>query len=74
MSYTEIFLTLFGIVNAALGWFAKELWGTLKSLQKELTDFKESVAKDYVPRNDFKELASDLRHMFQIISDKLEDG
>lgn len=57
---------------AAISWFARQLWDAVQSLKTDLAELREQIARDYTPRNDFKELANELRSMFREISDKLD--
>lgn len=54
------------------GWFARQMWDAVKELKADLAKLREEIAKDYVPRNEFRELAAELREMFAKISDKLD--
>jgi len=61
-----------GIGMTGVGWFARQLWDAVSSLKADLSALREEIAKDYVPKNDFKEFATELRAMLQRISDKLD--
>ena len=58
---------------AAGGWFARTLWDAVQELKGDLYSLRVEIAKDYTPRNDFKEFATEIRNMFQKISDKLDN-
>ena len=62
-----------GAALAAIGWIARTLWDAVQNLKDDLAKLREEIAKDYVPRNDFKEFAGEIRSMFQKISDKLDN-
>lgn len=62
-----------GTALATMGWFARQLWDAVKDLKSDLAKLREEIAKDYVPKNDFKEFATEIRGMFQRISDKLDE-
>lgn len=70
--YQSIINFVLGVVLAAGGWFARTLWDAVQELKTDLSNLRVEIAKDYVPRNDFKELATEIRQMFQVISDKLD--
>jgi cell division protein FtsB len=72
MNYQDIFNFAAGTVLAVTGWFARQLWDAVKSLQSDLSALREEIAKDYTRRDDFKEFASEIRQMFREISDKLD--
>jgi hypothetical protein len=57
---------------ASLGWFARQLWDAVQELKRDLSALKEEIAKDYVPKEDFKDFAKDIRSMFTEIRDKLD--
>lgn len=61
-----------GTAIGAMGWFARQLWDAVKELKTDLAKLREEIAKDYVPKDDFKEFAKELREMFTTIRDKLD--
>lgn len=61
-----------GILLSILGWFARQLWDCVQSLKADLASLREDIAKNYVPKDDFKDFAKELREMFIIINDKLD--
>jgi hypothetical protein len=71
--YQTILNWVMGTALAVSGWFARQLWDAVTELKKDLAGLREEIAKDYVPKNDFKEFASEIRQMFQRISDKLDE-
>jgi hypothetical protein len=62
-----------GAALSAMGWFARILWEAVQELKKDLANLRVEIAKDYTPKNDFQSAMSELRGMFQIIRDKLDD-
>lgn len=62
-----------GASIGAMGWFARQLWDAVKELKTDLAKLREEIAKDYVPKDDFRELAKDLREMLREISNKLDN-
>jgi hypothetical protein len=62
-----------GAAFALGGWFARTLWDAVQELKGDLSNLRVEIAKDYTPRNDFKEFAVEIRTMFQKISDKLDN-
>ena len=62
-----------GTAIASMGWFARQLWDAVKELKTDLAKLREEIAKDYVPKNEFRELAKDLREMLREISHKLDN-
>ncbi len=70
--WQPVFLFILSVGVAAMGWFLKTLSADVRESQRDLSDFKENVALNYVPKNDFKELATEIRQMFHTISEKLD--
>lgn len=71
--YQTILNWVMGTALAVSGWFARQLWDAVTELKRDLAGLREEIAKDYVPKNDFREFASEIRQMFQRISDKLDE-
>jgi hypothetical protein len=72
LNYQDLINIGAGGLLAVLGWFARQLWDAVKGLQGDISKLREEIAKDYTRRDDFKELATEIRHMFREISDKLD--
>lgn len=61
-----------GAALSALGWFARQLWDAVKQLKTDLEDLRLDIAKNYVPKEDYKETIKEIKEMFKYISDKLD--
>lgn len=61
-----------GAALSALGWFARQLWDAVKQLKTDLEDLRLDIAKNYVPKEDYKETIKEIKEMFKHISDKLD--
>ena len=59
---------LLGVV----GWFLKDALDSAKATKESLADFKTEVAKEYVPRNDMKELTTEVNRRFDRLEEKLD--
>jgi len=70
--YQSIINIFLGAALAAIGWFARQLWDAVGELKTDLSALRVEIAKDYVPRNDFKEFTSEIREMFNKVIDKLD--
>ena len=57
-----------GSVLAALGWFAREIWDSLKELRKDTHEIEKELRELYVRRDDLKEVRVEMSVRF----DKLE--
>jgi hypothetical protein len=62
-----------GTALAIMGWFARTLWDAVQELKTDLSKLREELAKDYVPKDDFKEGMTEIRRMFEIITTKLDN-
>lgn len=72
---TVILFVAGGILAAAqavLGWFAKTLWNAVQELKTDLAKLREELPNKYADKDDFKDLARELREMFRQIGDKID--
>ena len=70
--YQTLFNMFLGASLAAMGWFCRQLWDAVNELKRDLSDIRIEIAKEYTPRNDFKEFTTEIRGMFELIRDKLD--
>jgi len=61
-----------GCTLSVIGWFARELWQAVKDLRTDLSTLRVDIATHYIRKDDFKDLAHELRDMFKQINDKLD--
>ena len=54
------------------GWFARELWGAVKDLRKDLHEIEVDLPKSYVRKDDLDKRMDHIEGMFQRIYDKLD--
>lgn len=71
--WQTIFNVGIGIILTGAGWFARTLWDAVQELKSDLSNLRVEIAKDYTPKNDFQTAMTELRGMFQVIRDKLDD-
>ena len=64
---TVINIGLSGVL-AALGWFAREIWDSLKELRRDTHQIEKDLRELYVRRDDLKEVRIEMTARF----DKLE--
>ena len=57
---------------AVIGWFCRVMWDAVQELRKDLSDLQVEIPKEYVPKNDFREGMTEIKRMFEIITDKLD--
>jgi hypothetical protein len=61
-----------GVTLAVIGWFARELWGAVKDLQRNLHEIEIDLPKSYVSKLDLDKRMDHIETMFQRIYDKLD--
>ncbi len=69
--YQPIINIAAGVGLGVFGWFARQLWDAVTELKRDLAKLREELAKDYVPKDDFRSLADEVRAMFREIINKL---
>lgn len=72
LDFQSVLNLLLGSLSAILGWFARELWSAVQSLKDDVYKLREEIAKDYMPKEDFKQFKAELFSMLRRIEDKLE--
>jgi len=55
-------------IIAAVGWFSREIWDSLKELRRDLHRIETNLPQSYVRRDELKEVRAELNGRF----DKLE--
>ena len=58
-----------GCVLAFVGWFAREIWDSVKELRKDIHQIEKGLPEIYVRRDDLKEVRQEMAARF----DKLEN-
>ena len=61
-----------GIVLTALGWFARQIWSAVKSLEKDVHQIEVSLPSHYVSKVDYAATMLEIRDMFRRIDEKLD--
>ena len=54
------------------GWFAREIWGAVKELRKDLHEIEVDLPKTYVSKFDMDKRMDHIENMFKRIYDKIE--
>jgi hypothetical protein len=54
------------------GWFAREIWGAVKELRRDLHAIETDLPKTYVSKFDMDKRMDHIETMFQRIYDKLD--
>jgi hypothetical protein len=72
MDYQTLINVGAGTALTVMGWFARELWGAVKELRVDLSRLREELARDYVPRADFRDAVRELKELLERIDNKLD--
>lgn len=79
MTLQEIINTGIGAALAAIGWFARQLWDSVKELKKDIDDHKLHVSESYVKKSEVENLRTEmdkrfdrLEQMIARLSDKID--
>ena len=72
MTFDQALQIIFGGCFLALGWFARVLFGSIRSLQVDLSALQLHIAEKYIPKEDFNRLADEIKTLLGTISDKLD--
>jgi len=68
MTLQEIINTGIGAAIACMGWFARQLWDSVKELKQDIDDHKLHVSESYVKKSEVDTLRGDMDKRF----DRLE--
>jgi len=72
MTVIELLLGAVYVGVAVIGWFVKDAIDSAKATKDSLAAFKTEVAKEYVPRNDLRELQTEVSRRFDRVEEKLD--
>jgi hypothetical protein len=72
MDSQTIFNVAFTVATGVGGWFAREVWGAVKELRRDLHELETDLPKHYVLKSDLDKRMDHIEQMFQRIYDKLE--
>jgi len=62
-----------GAILAVIGWFARQLYQSVKDLQADIRKIEVSLPTNYVAKTDFNDTMREIRSMFEKIFDKLDN-
>lgn len=72
MQMIDALIALLYAAVGVSGWFIKDAVDTVKATKDNLANFKTEVAKEYVPRNDLRELQQEVGRRFDRLEEKLD--
>jgi hypothetical protein len=75
MDWQSIFNLAIGLIMASLGWFAREIWDSIKDVRRDIKDLDARMHTDFVRKDDFKdamaEHKNDMNAGFREIKDMI---
>jgi hypothetical protein len=76
MDLTQIAVMALGLVCACLGWFARQVWGAVQELKKDVSDLRVLIGTDYVRydrlQDALKPVMDSLQEIKQTLSGKAD--
>ena len=71
---TQTLINLGGaIILAGMGWLARELWGAVKDLRKDLHIIEVALPSYYIRKDEFQEGVKELKDICRQIFERLEN-
>jgi hypothetical protein len=71
---TQTLINLGGaIILAGMGWLARELWGAVKELRKDLHIIEVALPSNYIRKDEFQEGVKELKDICRQIFERLEN-
>lgn len=72
IEFHAIVTGLLAFVTGVLGWFARELWDAVKTLQRDLTKLEVKLSTDYVSYDRLKDIMHPMIEAIEDIRDTLK--
>lgn len=71
---TQTLINLGGaVILAGMGWLARELWGAVKELRKDLHIIEVQLPSNYIRKDEFQEGVKELKDICRQIFERLEN-
>ena len=72
MDYQIIVNIILGALVSIVGWFAKEIWSSLKVLDTDINRVRQEMPVNYVLRETYRDDVKEIKEMLRLIFDRLE--
>jgi hypothetical protein len=72
IEFHAIITGILTLVTGVLGWFARELWDAVKTLQRDLTKLEVKLSTDYVSYDRLKDIMHPMIEAIEDIRDTLK--
>lgn len=73
MSLQEIYNIGIGIILAGIGWFAREIWGAVGELRRDLRQIEVDLPSHYLRKDEFRDGINEVKQMLNDMSRKIDD-
>lgn len=71
---TQTLINLGGaVILAGMGWLARELWGAVKELRKDLHIIEVALPSNYIRKDEFADGVKELKDICRQIFERLEN-
>ena len=61
-----------GAILTVLGWFAREIWGAIKEMQRDMREIEINLPTNYVKKEDFSKSLTEIKELCDKIFEKLD--
>jgi hypothetical protein len=72
MQFQDIFNLIGGAILAAIGWWCRELWDSVKRLKDEVQSVEVDLAKNYATKSDINSRLDKIDQVLERIFDRLD--
>jgi hypothetical protein len=72
MDVQTIINVIAGSILTVLGWLARELWGAIKELQRDMREIEINLPTNYVKKEDLSKSLTEIKELCDKIFDKLD--
>ena len=62
-----------GVVLAGIGWFAREIWGAVAELRRDLRQIEIDLPSNYLRKDEFREGLNEIKGILNEIFRKIDD-
>lgn len=62
-----------GVVLAGVGWFAREIWGAVAELRRDLRQIEIDLPSNYLRKDEFREGINEIKQMLGEVFRKIDD-
>lgn len=73
MNLQEIYNIGIGAVLAGLGWFARELWGAVAELRRDIRQIEVDLPSHYLRKDEFREGINEIKNILGEMFRKIDD-